>query len=418
VTSGHRIDDGMTPVTTQAGPGSVGFYYERIWNGGDSPTARPPKVPVVVYLPFRGKDGLYHYGKPRVRKVVNPPRRTLNRPDHDYEVQHLTKRDVVTTYDFGTGPYTCTVLNVEGSYALGACFQQMWSSNDDLALLGKLREKVAGSDFNCLTFLAEGHESLELITNAATRIYRMYHGLKTGNIRKALGALEGINPSLSAKAYARLGTKSRRTALWSSRTLLELEWGWKPLLSDAKAGAEWFAQHSLGYKQKYVVRSCVQARETPGATISFPNPGDYKSGWAVDTRSQIKAVLTEVNAPVLSGLLDPLSTVWELLPLSCVADWFYPLGSFLSARALSQSLSGKFTTTKTVNYHLKGILNRTHVMGPEAQDYSFSYVHTTRTVTDSLSVPLPTVKPLGKSLSFTHCAEAVALLVNAFGGKP
>lgn len=37
------------------------------------------------------------------------------------------------------------------------------------------------------------------------------------------------------------------------------------------------------------------------------------------------------DLPGRFGLLNPLEVIWELVPLSFVADWFLPIGDYLSA---------------------------------------------------------------------------------------
>jgi hypothetical protein len=139
------------------------------------------------------------------------------------------------------------------------------------------------------------------------------------------------------------------------------------------------------------------------------------------TRAQLIARLSEVDTVKLVGLLDPASVAWELLPYSFVVDWFIPIGQYLAARALPNALTGVFVTTKTrlVECHVtgladsdNGIVKNVYMAPPGRTDATDLTV--TRTVSTTLTVPLPTWKTLDKVASWQHAANAVALLSQRF----
>lgn len=47
-------------------------------------------------------------------------------------------------------------------------------------------------------------------------------------------------------------------------------------------------------------------------------------------RGKVRYRARAADLPGRFGLLNPLSVAWELMPLSFVADWFLPIGSYLS----------------------------------------------------------------------------------------
>jgi len=124
----------------------------------------------------------------------------------------------------------------------------------------------------------------------------------------------------------------------------------------------------------------------------------------------LKAILREVDVPQLAGLQDPASVAWELLPWSFVVDWFIPIGNWLECRGLASSLTGTFViSTKNIGecrHFKKG--------GSYPMESPMEYrkiLTFDREISTSLSVPVPSLKPLGKALSWRHCENAVALLV-------
>jgi hypothetical protein len=231
-------------------------------------------------------------------------------------------------------------------------------------------------------------------------------------LRKALVASRHGN-FVAARNYLLNGTsREGKFNKVTSNNWLELQYGWLPLLSDVHDGAEFLAQR---LSCPAIVRSSV-SRSRQG-TVSCNNPAFDPLLHECYTRKGIIAFVSEVDPVQLSGLLDPLSVAWELLPYSFVADWFIPIGSYLSARGLAQSLTGTFVTSTKQKWAIRGVRNNSYWgAGGDAQYPSSaifdSGISFTRTVSNSLAVPLPSPKPLEKVASWKHCANAVALLTN------
>jgi len=296
-----------------------------------------------------------------------------------------------------------------GGYTVGS--SSTWNANDDLALIGALRERIAGSDFNLGVFLGEGHEALSMITKNATQIYRAYRAIKQGDIIGAafhLGVTTIDRHRNLTKAHVRKDVANR----W-----LELQYGWLPLVNDCYGAAEFLSQRlNYGYKQRYQVRRKKLLQLIPSSIVAGGK--DYQAyGF---TQTQLIAFLSEVNTPQLIGLTDPASIAWELTPFSFVADWFIPIGSYLAARGLASALTGTFVTSKLRREWMRvsafeDFANQVMFIQP---NILYSYVDFSRTISTSLSVPFPNIKPLGKIASWKHCANAVALLSQFFKNKP
>jgi hypothetical protein len=276
-----------------------------------------------------------------------------------------------------------------------------WSGNDDIALIGKLRSKVAGSDFHLGVFLGEGREALSMIADNATRIYQSLKAVKRGDFSSAvryLGASK-LNPKVSVHKTV-------------AQNWLMLQYGWLPLLEDVHGGAQFLAKHlEFPLVQSYKVRQVKKHR------VIIP-PGFGECSGESRSTGQIIARLSEANVAQMSGLLDPLSVAWELTPWSFVADWFIPIGNYLSARSFVSSLTGTFVTTRMerTTRHQRG--SRSVITFPtdyyvESQNggCSETSVSMQRTVSSSLSVPLPSFKRLSDVPSWKRAANAVSLLV-------
>lgn len=293
--------------------------------------------------------------------------------------------------------------------------QPQFTANHQIELVGKLKSQLRGSDFNMAVFLGEGRQSLKLITDSATRLYRGYQAFRHGDL-------------IDAASWLTAGRSSRRgQKTWKQKTAkrsgdassqwLQLQYGWLPLLSDMKSGAEALSHHlNVPFRQRYVVRRNLR--------VDIDRTSPFASGFDQNSRQLIAYISEPESLPVLSGLLDPELVLWELTPFSFVADWVIPIGDYLAARAFATRLSGTFVTTglrKTVRQGGKVV--DLYDYPPTTKigyaDFSqssllFESVKIDRTVSSSLDVPMPTVKPLNKIASWQHCANALALVTQMF----
>lgn len=276
------------------------------------------------------------------------------------------------------------------------------TSADISRLNGRLREAVAGSQFNPAIFLAEGKQSLDMITNAAARIAKAIKAIKRGRPDQAARAFvnhwPGKDKSLSA-------WRSRRQT--ASQQWLELQYGWMPLVEDAYTGAQFLA-HQFSMPLQHVVRSRIKVPAYVSTSTQFAF-----ASLNAQTRIAIKAILREVNVPALTGLTNPAAVAWELVPWSFVIDWFIPIGNYLEDRGLAQALKGTFVTSTHTFMEGSGFKDLrpgwTYRSISEGTCYSRSGSFT-RSISTSLQVPLPEVVPLNEALSWRRCLNAVALL--------
>lgn len=385
MTTGSTTEDLRINVNTDAGPGKTGSYRTKSWNGADYPKAKPSYTNVYFY------DGFSN--KPRRKRVwVKPPHRART-VEHPYTMSLLTKTDNILQWSDNSGALyrTGTFENMFGPPPATLT----WTANDEIALLGKLRQKIVGSSFNPAVFLGEGHQALEMIFNAANRISKALRAVSSGNFRKAHKALTG-----NSKGFPKASANS-----W-----LGLQYGWLPLLNDAYDGAQFLA-HLTSAPFQHVV-TATHAKRAQGA----PAVSHIRLKYGSELVSvKIKAILKEVDIIALSGLTDPAEVMWEKLPYSFVVDWFIPIGNYLQARGLAQGLKGTFVRSQFEKQWVMGQGCKSIYSFFLVRDsvYSFQRITLTRTVTTSLQVPLPEVKPLSAVPSWRRAANAVALLYQA-----
>lgn len=394
MTTGSIDYNHLSSVATFLGGSVIGRRFQKSWNGQNRP-AQPIRY-----------QNVYMYDK--VGNLVIRRRRDYPKPLHRSTV---VENPYTCTYSRHNG-HLFTQKNADGFTRTFSTYEfvnpasivfsdaDRWNSNDDIALLGKLREKVAGSDFNAGVAMGESMKTLTLITNSATRIFRALKHVRKGNMASAAAVLTDGTPRAG---FFKKPTRAPTTDKQMSSLWLELKYGWMPLLKDVSDAAEFLAHmHSVP------LQKIVRARKKKALPFSTAGSWTNREG---EVRCSIKCILKEKNTVLLSGLLDPYSVAWELLPWSFVIDWFIPVGNYLSARGLAQAIEGTFVKTTFLRIRLSGSCTFNGYYHPQTTGgLSFEYGEVTRTVSTSLQVPLPAFKELRKVASWQHCVSAIALL--------
>lgn len=386
MTSGTITLDNMVDIgTTSCGSNTkAGTYFYRTWSGGDNPGLH--KIP------------------------------------QSYSMDLVTYEDRPFRYLDNANPSNPRIITgtVHSCFGVQAVIDN-WNSNYQLALIAKLRKKVVGSDFNLGIFLGEGHQTLNMIGDTAKTLYHSYKAFRQGRFSTALSIALGQNeafqkahkikhiktrdyPSLLAK-YQLKGSMYRSFRRDLASKHLEMVYGWLPLMEDAKDGAEALA-HRLNVPQVFRVHV------HDFAAGSFPNasPNRFLYGPCRTDVNIIAYLKEEGNIPTLHSLSDPLPVLWELTPWSFVVDWFFPIGTWLEARGVSNGLKGTFVTSTKFMYDirlgLKGIFQEIDPI-----PYTYKRVKFRRVVSSNIDIPLPTIVPFKEAYSWKRALNAVALVL-------
>lgn len=248
-------------------------------------------------------------------------------------------------------------------------------------LVNRLAGKVRGHDFNAGVSLGEANESLGMIGNRANKI--------------ANGADQLMKKNMSALKFI-------PAAAW-----LEAVYGWLPLMSDVYSAAEALAANlNRPRQQKY--RATLKYK----GSVNSASPTNWGASGVNKTSFRGLAILKEDPSLVANLQLDdPASIAWELLPYSFVADWFLPIGGYLSARNFLAKTNASYVISRLDLRYGKNSTNtsstRRYVYGlgsHRSLDTTFA-----RTV-GVPSLPLPRFRPLSDVLSnWRHCLDGLAL---------
>jgi len=402
-----------------SGSSNVGWYREKTWTGTNTATpvrSRFGQKRYYTTLDAKGrKVTRTFYEKPlRAEKWREPQPYTVSvakylySPDATFITQVVRQGDQailsVQTYS------SCSADGAGLITTLPAL--PTWTANDDIKLIGKLREAVYGSDFNASVFLGEANQTLRMIGDSATKVARAYHLTRKGDV---WGALKTLG---TARRFPPRKKRQDAGSAW-----LELQYGWLPLLKDVKGGAELLShQLHLRHRLRYKVRSIL--------TNAQPDVGGGYYQWLERKATITKQIIAWFSEPpsvaALSGILDPELVAWELVPFSFVADWVAPIGAYMEARAFTGRMVGTFVTTTVNRQRIAGLHSKPYTTGTgfnasqfffdsTSEGYENNTLSMTRVISSTLSVPPPQVKPWTKVASWQHCANAIALLM---GIKP
>lgn len=422
MTVGSTVVDQRTPLVYKVDGAPqlsrlVGRYRSKSWSGGDSisrtlkgnlkkrfytvPVTRNRRGKTVTRLVTRS----FYEKPPRKRgSALSPNAYSVSWVDQDL-TPTAYNTDVIRTSN-GALLNRTRYSNISWAPLPNPV---TFSANDQLALIGKLRETIRGSDFNMAVFLGEGRESLKMIGIAAITIAQAMNAVRKGNVFEAARLL--YDSKGNVVQYKRPREFKTLSANW-----LQLQWGWIPLLSDMKAGAEQLAHRlEVPFKQRVV------------ASMRISPPLTFSGGWSkfvaaecysVASRRIVATISEQESLPVLSGLMDPELVAWELLPFSWLVDYVSPIGDYLAARAFASRLNGVFVTTTHSRRKVRGVRSYTSGGGSSttlnyataANNGYDSAGSMTRTVSNSLQVPMPTVKPLSEVLSWRHTVNTIAVM--------
>lgn len=347
---------------------------------------------------WSGGDGKYEIygGSTRLKwnnYTLNARQRVRNQDDYSYKRKPINGGNTV-------------VATLIRSMTPGD--QITWSANDELKLQAKLLDRVKGHSFNMAVAAAEGPMLVSMVANNLLKFGRAVNSLKRGDF-------SGAAKQLGAKPKPSRLNKSDVSGRW-----LELQYGWLPALSDTYEAAKAFEALSKGPRSSMITvasgRKALQKQTGPGSLgiCEWYNVESYSR------RIQYQ-LYEEMAASRQLGLMNPLSVVWERIPYSFVVDWFIPIGTYLDNLNQIPKLRGRFLTTvkrkKTGSKVKVGSSSQWSSVVEKVNyvpvDDSWESVSMTRTLSSSLSPPLPQFRFVG-SLKGKRVWNAIALASQIF----
>lgn len=302
----------------------------------------------------------------------------------------------------------------DGNYHFEAALSETSILNDNglrnTALIA-VRQKLKSTDINLGVAFGERKQTASLLGDTATRLGRSVRALRRGQTRNAMNEL---------------GISSRRREPRGSNVpqkWLELQYGWKPLLSDVYGAAAALEKRPKG-DWRVTAKVTRSEKSTYAARLDPVQNGNFdayqcdarmeKSVFArLDALPQNEAIISLVSL----GVTNPLSIGWELVPWSFVVDWALPIGDWLDSLdamlgySYATYSSSLFVKARWVDNGLTGGGATWRIQNNFTGSKTLTYLSREA----SASVPLPSVPRFKDPRSLGHMANGLALLSQAFG---
>lgn len=276
--------------------------------------------------------------------------------------------------------------------------------------------KLKGQKVNLGQAFAERAQTGRLVVDTLKRVTKVVRSAKNGTLLLTLGraAKKGFSESDAFDAF------------------LEYQYGWKPLLSDVHGAISALADREKDRNDALVtVMAHVADTETYMDTVGgfFENTTFYVDrSFKYSYKGHIRLDFVQSDGVPKStaaqlGLTNPLELAWELLPWSFVADWFIPVGSYLSLLDATNgwdfrggSFSSKATTDlRPVNARISPAGFMKQQQGYVVASGKCRKVRFNREVFGT--PPFPSRPHFKPTASGQHVANGIALLMSAITGK-
>lgn len=281
----------------------------------------------------------------------------------------------------------------------------------DLTLI-KARNKMKRGDLNLGIAFAERKRTANLVTTTALQLVRSIRMVRRGNFD---GAIRELNIKTPFRP---------KTASVPSRWL-ELQYGWKPLLSDVYGAVDKLTKCPSS-DWRVTAKAVENRRSRFERTVDdiYCSTGVSATQF-IGVQSRIDAFpdnLGLIEAASV-GITNPALIAWELVPFSFVVDWALPIGAYLeSLDAMLGYTDVWYVQSRMVKQEWKlsgkaGTRDNLYDRYSYTPSFSGSAESVVLSRTVGRNVPLPTMPRLRDPRGLTRMANALALLATAFGGR-
>jgi len=253
-------------------------------------------------------------------------------------------------------------------------------------------------------------------------------------IRRPMGtAAKLLTKMIEVKRYRLKKKAAGSIAKVTADVWLEYRYGWKPIIGDTATAVSELEKAQVGRKQRLVARSQIPftmnkswVEEVAGGiprcdavTCNVHYTGNGRACGGVIYEVDVRSTPERIAASLGLGIDRLPSTIWELIPLSFVVDWFVNVGQWIQASVpvIGQTVLAAWITT--VVEETKNLSLVTHTtLGPDGSYPSQTWngygggseTKTTTVTRDTRPVlsATPTLNPAFPGL--IHSVDALGLL--------
>lgn len=304
----------------------------------------------------------------------------------------------------------------------GACFNSVTisdppatSANLD-ALLQEAWAEANTTGLQVLVDLAERKETLELFTTFRDRYTKRARKIH----EKTAIYFKGGRPRKCSRGKVADFTSTFQD-VW-----MEKRYGWDQLVYAAEdlqqAWLNWENPREAVFVEGKAGNNDVVVTEIPSNNVIFQRISgnaysfsERKRTTTLKARAKVICIAQSVPHGALAAkgiVINPLSTIWEIVPYSFVADWFTNVGDIFAAHWPSAAFAGStacVSTKWTDEVSIKATFTRTVVDAPQfAGQAEFSFSNTEYSRVPRSDVPL--VLEIKPKITWKRVLDATALV--------
>lgn len=300
-----------------------------------------------------------------------------------------------------------------------------WPVPDLSEINAEMLKRIKGTTWNSPVAAIEARKTAEMVADTVTRILYAYRSLRRGDLAAAW-SIFGIQPPNrnrfgggshrvdTRRSFNKAFGKNPDEA--ATNALLELYYGWGPLLADIHDACKTLADrlHSPRENVRTVVvrkRQQINLRgKMKQVEVSPETLVDYELESTFDISMKIKFTSDyAASAASAVGITNPALVVWETIPLSFVYDWILPVGDFLSQ---IDATSGKnfhsgTLVTKAKHLYSAEFRYREGYQNTGGSDQRTLIVHQRQLLLSFPNMVFPPIEPHG---SIKRMLSSIALL--------
>lgn len=174
---------------------------------------------------------------------------------------------------------------------------------------------ISAAEATALVMIGEGKETISFITGSLRRALRIFKAVQKLNFRY-------LRKQISLKEL--------------EKRYMEYRYALRPLISDVSAVSAALASE-IKKGSRLTFRGFAERTVSNNPIVSTVDNGYYKydivstAEQTVRVRAGVLTFLQNVNALSIWGLDRPIEAVWELIPFSFIADWFFNIGDVIGS---------------------------------------------------------------------------------------
>lgn len=234
--------------------------------------------------------------------------------------------------------YTTDTLCARNYYVLPGNPQAL-DLNSGLQAVSRLNARMKNAEWQAPVFVIEAKKTVQMVLGTVKTISKVYFALRSGRFLEATSLLGLTRPGKPiTRRVKRIKVRYDRTRLRdpskaASNALLEMRYGWIPMLRDIKDAAETLAEMVSSSPTKDPLRcrasATIKRQVNLSTVVSGVGTFERLEKQEESTRYTVYYYPTALDLPGSFGLLNPLGVLWEATSLSFVADWFLPIGTYI-----------------------------------------------------------------------------------------